>query len=368
MDPLAHTLVGASLAETPLGTRSSRARLALILGANAPDIDALTMLVDRDLSLGFRRGWTHGVLALAILPIVLTALVCLIDWGIARAGGRAQRARPGPLLALSYLAVLTHPVLDWLNTYGIRLLMPFDSHWFYGDALFIVDPWVWLLAASGVVLAHTRSRASITAWLGLAGVATTFVVSLPGVQSVSRLCWLAGLAAIAGIRMHGGARSHTQRVATGALACAVVYMLAMAGGSRIAVRQATAWLAARETTPIEVMAGPLPVNPFVRDIIVIDADHYHFLELNWLRANPIRIGGQAIERGARGPVVKAALAAPSVQGIQQWLRFPAYSVEEFADGYQVMISDVRYPRRTDPAFPNTVVELDRALRPRARSR
>ena len=30
------------------------------------------MLIDRDLSLGFRRGWTHGVLAIAVLPILLT--------------------------------------------------------------------------------------------------------------------------------------------------------------------------------------------------------------------------------------------------------------------------------------------------------
>ena len=40
--------------------------------------------------------------------------------------------------------MLTHPVLDWLNNYGIRLLMPFSPRWFYGDAVFIIDPWLWL--------------------------------------------------------------------------------------------------------------------------------------------------------------------------------------------------------------------------------
>ncbi|MEX0342766.1 MAG: metal-dependent hydrolase, partial [Erythrobacter sp.] len=39
----------------------------------------------------------------------------------------------------------THPALDWLNVYGIRLLEPFSSRWFYGDTLFIIDVWLWVL-------------------------------------------------------------------------------------------------------------------------------------------------------------------------------------------------------------------------------
>ena len=73
MDPLAHTLVGATLAQTRL--RNGAAAMAVpagVLAANAPDVDAVTMFVSRDLSLGFRRGWTHGVLAMAVLPLVLT--------------------------------------------------------------------------------------------------------------------------------------------------------------------------------------------------------------------------------------------------------------------------------------------------------
>ena len=74
MDPLAHTLVGATLAETRL--RNGTAALAGpagVLAANAPDIDAITMFISRDLSLGFRRGWTHGVLAMVVLPLGVCA-------------------------------------------------------------------------------------------------------------------------------------------------------------------------------------------------------------------------------------------------------------------------------------------------------
>ncbi len=57
---------------------------------------------------------------------------------------------PRELLFLSYVAVISHPFLDTLNTYGVRWLMPFSAEWFYGDTLFIIDPWVWLALALGL--------------------------------------------------------------------------------------------------------------------------------------------------------------------------------------------------------------------------
>ena len=100
-----------------------------VLAANAPDVDAVTMFVSRDLSLGFRRGWTHGVLAMALLPLVLTAALLVLDRTVARWRGREPAARAGPLLRLTAAGVWSHPLLDWLNTYGVRFLMPFDGTW-----------------------------------------------------------------------------------------------------------------------------------------------------------------------------------------------------------------------------------------------
>ena len=90
MDPLTHTLVGANLASTRLGTTTRFATPALVAGANLPDVDAILYFTGHDdLALGFRRGWTHGVLALVVLPFVLTGLLLLID-----------RMRPDPDQAL----------------------------------------------------------------------------------------------------------------------------------------------------------------------------------------------------------------------------------------------------------------------------
>ncbi len=142
MDPVTHILGGASLAATRLGRTSRLAAPALILGANLPDVDVLSYLVGDDFALGFRRGWTHGVPALLVLPALFTALLYL--WA------RLFPQRAGPPLAprwlatLSYAAVVTHPALDWLNNYGMRWWMPIRDTWYYGDSVFIVDPWLWL--------------------------------------------------------------------------------------------------------------------------------------------------------------------------------------------------------------------------------
>ncbi len=62
------------------------------------------------------------------------------------------------LLALCYLGTLTHPLFDWFNNYGIRLLEPFSSQWFYGDTLFIIDPWIIAMLGAGVWLSLRRER------------------------------------------------------------------------------------------------------------------------------------------------------------------------------------------------------------------
>ena len=185
MDPLTHTLVGASLAETRVG-RVGLGTATCVIGANLPDIDAATYLLGADLALGFRRGWTHGVLAMAVLPPLLAWVMDQVDRVRC---GRTPAARPvrfGRLVVLAYIAVLSHPALDWLNTYGTRLLMPFDGRWFYGDALFIVDPWVWLLLGTVVVLAHSGSRLQATGWIALGVIVTTLVTGVPGMPVAVR--------------------------------------------------------------------------------------------------------------------------------------------------------------------------------------
>ncbi|MGX7952350.1 metal-dependent hydrolase [Tsuneonella sp. HG249] len=149
MDNLTHSLVGALIGQAGLKRKTGLAMPALIIGANIPDIDAACFLwLDGVQHLGFRRGITHGPIAMVLLPLLLGGGLWWFDRWQARRGTRPE-SRLGvnfvSLFALAFLATLTHPALDWLNVYGVRLLEPFSTRWFYGDVLFIIDVWLWAL-------------------------------------------------------------------------------------------------------------------------------------------------------------------------------------------------------------------------------
>jgi inner membrane protein len=367
MDNLAHSLFGAWMAEAGLKRTTPLATATLVIGANLPDIDGFTMLVGHDTSLLLRRGLTHGVVALAVLPWMLAGAVMLWDKHLRRRRHPDKEpARFWPLLGLSYLSVLSHPLLDWTNIYGVRVLMPFDGRWFYGDAIYIIDPWMWLLTAAAVVMADARARWSIGGWLILGTVTTGLILYDQDLTPLPvKGLWGVGIAAIVFLRVRGIRSIPVERVATVCGIALLLYEGAMFAGSRLAERQVAAWLRQQGMEVEHIMAGPLPGNPFTRDVIALLPGRYEFVEMDWLEgdAGRFRISHPSLPRAAPSPAVQAALAAPQVRGFVNWMRFPTYRVEEQETGYRVVLQDVRYSRARS-SIGTAVVELDRQLRPR----
>jgi inner membrane protein len=163
MDNLTHSLVGAVLGQAGLKRTTGLAMPALIIGANLPDVDAACFFWLEGLEhLAFRRGITHGPPALVLLPLVLAGLLWGWDRWQIRRGTRPEARLPvrfGWLYGLAFIGCLTHPAMDWLNVYGIRLLEPFSSQWFYGDTLFIIDPWLWAVLIAAVWVSRRREKA-----------------------------------------------------------------------------------------------------------------------------------------------------------------------------------------------------------------
>jgi inner membrane protein len=301
VDNLCHTLVGAALGEAGLKRRTRFGNAALMVASNLPDLDVLVFATSTP-AVSFRRGWTHGVLAQLVLPIALTAVTVAIDRLSPRRGAEptsgaraadvhAPRLSVPWVLLLSYIGVCSHVFLDYLNNYGVRLLAPFDWHWFYGDAIFIVDPWLWLSLGAGAWLSWKRRRTT---------------------------------------------------PARGALVFATAYVVVMLLSAR-AARDAVirTWEQTHGRAPRALMVGPRPITPFTRDVIVDAGDHYETGTFSWTTRRLV-LDAAAVPKNANLPLVRAAAATPAMSSFLTWARFPFWSFEPVPNGTAVTVGDMRF--------------------------
>ncbi len=354
MDPIAHTFTGAVLASAGLRRATPLATAALLIGANAPDVDVLASLGGDYASLAFRRGWTHGILAIALWPFVVTGLLLAWERWIMRRQGEREPSRPATLLAVAAIGVMSHPTLDWLNNYGLRWLMPFDGRWFYGDALFIIDPWVWLMLGGAAFLMHAPRGGWLIAWSTFWLLATALVFFSELVPAAARAVWAAGLAAVIAahvLRFTGSARPVAlERFSRCALAAVAIYMSVMLLANlpaRAAVRAALEELGAG---PVKaVMVGPVAANPFRRKVIAETANAYYVGRWRWPGNPRLEIEDEPVPRVTHDPAVSrkvldTAVAMPDARRFLSWSRFPVFEIETSDAGHVVRLSDLRYGR------------------------
>ena len=291
MDNLCHTLAGAAIGEAGLKGRTRFGNPALIIAANLPDVDVLVFLTGTP-PVAFRRGWTHGVLAQALLPLALAAILLAWDRWRPRRDTAGPPARAGMLIASGYIGVLSHVLLDYLNNYGVRLLMPFSSRWFYGDTLFIVDIWLWLILGAGVYWSRRR---------------------------------------------------HRPTEARRALFAATVYIVVMFVSAR-ASRQIVLheWVAEHGTVPASLMVGPLPVTPLSRVVIVDAGNHYETSRFSWLSPHGLSGAERWPKRTDRA--VQIAREVPAIRALLSWSRFPYFDLEREGSADRVTFTDLRFGR------------------------
>jgi len=293
LDPVCHTLVGLTLARSGLARWTARGTATLVIAANLPDVDVLAIGLGRNLEV--RRGWTHGVLALVVWPFLLAGAMLL--WDRYRRLPNREAAQYGALALLSAIGVVTHPFLDYLNNYGLRWLMPFQDRWFYGDSLFIVDPWLLGLLAAGILLSRRRERA---------------------------------------------ARGDSGRPARLALAGAAVYVGLMMVSTSLARIGVAADLARSGLAGARFMATAAPVNPFVKEVVVDDGRRYRLGRYRLLSAPRLRFDS-ALDKGVQ---YAAAVdqGSPRAKAFFHWSRFPVLEPVDSA-GTRFRAYDLRYVGR-----------------------
>lgn len=285
MDNLTHSFAGALLAQMGLKKLSGRATSTLVIAANIPDIDAVASLLGTQ-SLAIRRGITHGPIALLLLPLLLTGLV--LAWNRWRPVDQPVRA--GPLLLCAYVGTFSHPALDWLNSYGVRLLEPFSSTWYAGDTLFIIDVWIWAALVGCWLWSRRREKRGgdwqRPAWIGFAAI---------------------GLYITANGLITGRAEAST-----------------------------TAVLEQRGRQPTLVVANPVPVTFWRRSMLWRDAEASGSGEFDL--AGGVRIANRLVPLRLEHPALAAARGRPDVEAFLFWSRMPIV-VER--DG-QAYLADQRF--------------------------
>jgi inner membrane protein len=200
LDNLTHSLVGLTAAKAGLERLSPGATILCVLAANAPDADIVVLAFgDRWDFLQHHRGITHAIIGTAFLALLLPLIFFGVDRLWARLRHQSPKTKFRGLLIASVIASATHPFLDWTNNYGIRFLLPWNPRWFYGDMVFIVDPFIWVVLGGAAFVLASKTKVSKFIWLTIAAIITFLIVvgprsgDLPGAISI---VWITALFAI----------------------------------------------------------------------------------------------------------------------------------------------------------------------------
>jgi inner membrane protein len=270
LDNLTHSLLGAALAEValPRATVAPPRRLFVVSGvlaANLPDLDLVYTGITPP-PLGYllhHRGHTHTLVGLVVQAAVLGLVYWLIP--AVRRLPPAHRAR---LWMLISAALLSHLLLDAGNSYGVHPFFPFDSRWYYGDAVFILEPWLWFLL--GMPAAWMASRM----WTRLALLG--FLAILPlGLYRAGVVSPVAVAALFAAGVVFGWAlgRFSPQGRAWTAIAASAVFVGVLFGLSAFARAETKELLApAVRGDILDVVLTPDPGNPVCWSVIVVERD------------------------------------------------------------------------------------------------
>ena len=307
MDPLTHAAVGLFLSRAGLNRWTPRATPILILAAEIPDIDVVTMALGSVSYLHYHRNLTHSPIAMplmALLPVVLVRVV-----------GRQPIRWVGAWCA-AMVAVASHLLLDLTNAYGIRLLAPFSEAWQRLDITNVVDFWIW-----GAVL------------LGVAGPFLSHLV---------------------GMEMSSG-RRRPEYPPRGFAIFALSFLLLYDGGRAVLHARATAALDARVyrgEAPLRVAAIPGAANPLRWRGVVETADFYAVDYLNVAgEFDPAR--ADLFYKPEPGAAIEAARRAPAVAEMLRFAQYPLWRVTpsgELENGHLVEVFDMRFGDPLEPGI------------------
>lgn len=361
MDNLTHSLVGLTAARAGLERLSPGATLLCVLAANSPDSDVIVLAFrDRWDYLQHHRGITHAVVGVIGLAIVLPLIFYAVDRLWSRFRNQPPKVKLKGLLLTSFIVSATHPLLDWTNNYGIRFWLPWSGKWSYGDLVFIVDPYIWMILGGAAFLLGARTKLLKFVWAGMAILTTYLIVASPRSPSLPNrnllaVFWVISISVLVVLYMRGARERWGSKIAYVAIALVFCYWgllsfahwRAVARGSEQAARIASS----NGETVGRLAAMPTVANPFGWDCVFeTDRATYRF-NLNILSEAPFGNTVRYVKTPELMEIVKEQRPARVFLG---FARFPVLQLEDPDCTTQTLVhlADLRYtePRRSRGTF------------------
>lgn len=364
MDNLTHSLVGLTAAKAGLERLSPGATTLCILAANSPDVDvAILLFGDRWTYLHHHRGITHAIVGVVCLALLVPLIVHGVDRLWARFRDQPAKTKLGGLILASSIVTATHPLLDWTNNYGIRPLLPWNAKWFYGDMVFIVDPYLWLLLGGASFLLSAKTRSGKVIWGALAIAITALIIASPragGLPGFFVVFWIAAVVTLVVLFRLGAGKRFGNKIALNALWLVGLYWLALSfahGKARLTGFEQVEPIMRSNGEQISRFAVmPTLANPFRWDCVFeTDRATYRFnLGLTDHNNAPPRL---VRYEKPTGPLAEVMEKVSQERPAQVFLGFARFPVAQLADPHcttqtLVQLADLRYtePGRSRGTF------------------
>ena len=332
-----------------------------VLAANAPDSDVIVLaFADRWTYLQNHRGITHAVVGVISLAILLPLIFYAVDRLWSRFRRQPPKVNLKGLMLASFIVSATHPLLDWTNSYGIRFWLPWSAKWSYGDLVFIVDPYIWLILGGAAFLLGARTKLLKFVWAGMAAVTTFLIVASPRAgdlpnRSVIAVVWIVALITLIVLFVKDARERWGRKIAFVAFAIVVCYwsvlVFAHARAFQRGHDEAQRLAGANGETVTRLAAMPTVANPFRWDCVFeTDQATYRFnlsITGDVRRGNPVRY--------VKTPelMMKAVLQRPA-RIFLGFARFPVLQIEDPDCTTQTLVhlADLRYtePGRSRGTF------------------
>jgi inner membrane protein len=231
---------------------------------------------------------------------------------------RAQQVNPLDRITLAIaalFAILLHLGMDSLNVYGVHPFWPWNNHWFYGDAVFIVEPLFWL--ATAPLLFTLRARAARVT-LGL--ILLLASVAVLAVHRFAPLWWSMPLLAV--LLLLAGRQVSPRAAALTSAATMLFITATFSWGTQVASRHLAA-MAGRDFpafTTLDQVLSPNPANPFCWDVLLVQSGEGRYVIRRGLLsiAKPASTAGCSQLLAGPGTAPLTPVPAPDTAAMQ-WL-------------------------------------------------